>query len=266
MLVSLFLMAWAVPFPDGKGGKNRSSIPIMLTTALVIVSLITIYLVFTQAEGSPPWLLLVVPTVFAGAVFLANRRRGEEETCDTRHYWVVGAVCWLFATVIPSMNQTPKSTQAEYDLYRWMGFNLGSEGKVLVPWSDGYMAEAISGIASELSPENIDFELPQAYWLPEEAAADYLLARGINYIVISDRFFQVLAVNRSSGEYRFRFSPDIVYQPQQLGLNTLEKIRPAMLFRVLYDTASLQRFQPLHRTVDAESGDKFMVFRVLEKE
>jgi len=165
--------------------------------------------------------------------------------------------------VIPSMNQTPKSTQGEYDLYHWMNRNLARSGKIFVPWSDGYMAEAVSGLPSILSPENIDFSLPRYYWSPEAPAADEFLRHDIRYVVISSKYFKLLAVNKKTGEYQYRFSPDIVYQPQQLGIKTLPALRETLLFRMLYDPGSLKRFVPRYSVRDEEEDTGYVVFEVL---
>lgn len=234
----------------------------LLNTLLGFLTLGAVYLVWVKPPGIYPWIYLLAPAVFAPVVAFLERLPGAEIR-ERKHFWVVALVCWLFAVIIPSMNQTPKSTQAEYDLYQWMEGNLPSGGKLFVPWSHGYMAQAVSGFPSELSPEKIDFQLPQVYWMPEESAADILLSRNIRYLVATDRFFQLLAVNRKTGEFRFRFSPDVVYQPQQFGINTLDKIKPTLLYRLLYEPEGLARFRLLHRSEDSKSPEIFMVFQIL---
>ncbi len=266
LMVILILMAWQARGLSW-GLKLRHPGRTWLTSSLLntllgFLTLGAFYLVWVKPPGIYPWIYLLAPAVFAPVVAFLERLPGAPSP-ERKHLWVVALVCWLFAVIIPSMNQTPKSTQAEYDLYRWMEGNLPSGGKVFVPWSHGYMAQAISGFPSELSPEKIDFQLPQVYWMPEESAADILLSRNIRYLVATDRFFQLLAVNRKTGEFRFRFSPDVVYQPQQFGINTLDKIKPTLLYRLLYEPEGLARFRLLSRAEDSRSPEIFLVFQIL---
>ena len=181
-----------------------------------------------------------------------------------RHYPAgIALVCWLFATIVPSMNQTAKSTEGEYRLYSWLGQHSGGQGRVFVPWSDGYMAEAISGVKSELSPENINFQIPRLYWMSEEAAALVLRSRAIDYIVVSSKYFKLLRYSEETGEFQYSFSPDIIYQPQQVGINTTAQLRETALFKMLYQNRELQHFRLLHFERDPAVEESTLLFQVL---
>ena len=188
-------------------------------------------------------------------------RRAERET---RQYLTgVAVVCWLFATVIPSMNQTAKSTEGEYLVYKWLGEHANGKGRILVPWSDGYMAEAISGLPSELSPENIDFNLPRLYWMPEESSARVLASKGLDYVVISTKYFKLIRYNQKTGEFQYSFSPDIIYQPQQLGINNVNQLKPTTLYRLLYSPNNLTNFKLLHYEKDLAVNEAYLLYRVI---
>lgn len=198
-------------------------------------------------------LYLLLPPAVGGLIFLlAFPRRGEKSRpC----YWGIAAACFLFATVIPSMNQTPKSSEAEYRIYRWLEANAPRTGKIMVPWSDGYLAESISGLPSIFSPHHIDFELPRLYWQTEEEAARSLLAHGVRYILISTKYFRLMAYNPTSGEFQYSFSPDIIYQPQQAGIAKIAQLEKTALFQLLYKPQDLKRFRLLHREVESSDPD-----------
>ena len=183
---------------------------------------------------------------------------------DAKQYLTgVAVVCWLFATVIPSMNQTAKSTEGEYLVYKWLGEHAKGKGQVFVPWSDGYMAEAISGLPSKLSPENIDFNLPRLYWMPEEAAARVLASQGLDYVVISSKYFKLIRYNRKTGEFQYSFSPDIIYQPQQVGIINVNVLKPTALYRLLYTPRELTNFKLLHYEKDFSVNESYLLYRVL---
>ncbi|MEA1929169.1 MAG: hypothetical protein U9N73_13265, partial [Candidatus Auribacterota bacterium] len=186
---------------------------------------------------------------FAAAVgliifILSWPRRAERES--NQYLTGVAVVCWLFATIIPSMNQTAKSTEGEYLTYKWLNDNARGRGRVFVPWSDGYMAEAISGLPSELSPQNIDFNLPRLYWMPEEASARILAGKGLEYIVVSTKYFKLIRYNKKTGEFQYSFSPDIIYQPQRVGINNVNELKPTTLYRLLYKHQELTNFKLIH--------------------
>jgi hypothetical protein len=161
------------------------------------------------------------------------------------------------------MNQTAKSTEGEYLVYKWLGEHANGKGRILVPWSDGYMAEAISGLPSELSPENIDFNLPRLYWMPEEASARFLASRGLDYVVISTKYFKLIRYNKKTGEFQYSFSPDIIYQPQQLGINNLNQLKPTTLYRLLYSPNNLTNFKLLHYEKDLAVNEAYLLYRVI---
>lgn len=205
--------------------------------------------------------------IFAAAIgilifIISWPQRMENNTC--RHLTGVAIVCWLFATIIPSMNQTAKSTEGEYLIYKWLSEHTGGKGRIFVPWSDGYMAEAISGIPSELSPENIDFNLPRLYWLPEKAAAKILTDRGLDYVVISTKYFKLLRYNQKTGEFQYSFSPDIIYQPQNLGIKNVNQLKPTTLYRLLYNPRDLTFFQLLHYEKDPAVNEGYLLYRVID--
>ena len=180
-----------------------------------------------------------------------------------RFYWGPAAVFWVFAVLIPSMNQTPKSSEAEYRLYRWLGENVPDQpGKIFVPWSDGFFAQAVSGLSSELSPERIDFQLPLVYWMPEEESFRFLKAKGINYIMVSSKYFKLLAYNPQTGEYQYFFSPDIMHRPEKLGLTKFSELQKATLFQLLYDPGNLKYYRLLREEWSKRPGREF--YRLFE--
>jgi hypothetical protein len=198
-------------------------------------------------------LYLYFPAAAGGLIFLFAYPRRREPVRPV--YGGIAAACFLFATVIPSMNQTPKSSEAEYRIYRWLESNAPRTGKIMVPWSDGYLAESISGLPSIFSPHNIDFDIPRLYWQSEEEAAQALIANGVRYILISTKYFRLMAYNPSSGEFQYSFSPDIIYQPQQVGINKIAQLEKTALFQLLYKPQELKRFRLLRRELDTSEPD-----------
>lgn len=241
--------------------KERIRLRSQLRIAVPAVILLLILLLLVL--GSEMFwrnLRFIAPPVFGILLYLFYRPR---EAGIHRSYPAgVALVCWLFAAIIPSMNQTAKSTEGEYRLYRRLGELSGGEGKIFVPWSDGYMAEAISGVKSEFSPGNIDFQLPRLYWMSEEAAAWALRSRGLDYIVVSSKYFNLLRYNPENGEFQYSFSPDIIYQPQQLGINKMDQLKETVLFKMLYRTRDLKYFRLLHFERDPSVNETTLLFQV----
>lgn len=176
---------------------------------------------------------------------------------------VIPAVCWIFATVIPSMNQTPKSTEGEYRIYHWLSEHTLPGKKIFVPWSDGYMAGAVSNLKSELTPENIDFRLPRVYWLPEDQSARFLRRQGIEYLMISTKYFRLLGYNRKTGEFRYSFSPDIIYRPDKIGITNVRQLEKTTLFKLLYRPKKLTEFRLLHLERDPAGKAAYLAYQVL---
>lgn len=201
------------------------------------------------------------PAIIGVIIFILIWPRRAEK--DRQYLTGVAVVCWLFATIIPSMNQTAKSTEGEYRAYKWLDDHARGKGKVFVPWSDGYLAEAVSGLTSELSPENIDFQLPRLYWLPEEAAARSLKSKGLDYLLISSKYFKLLRYNKKTGEFQYSFSPDIIYQPQQMGINNMKQLQQTTLYRLLYQTRDLKHFRLLHYERDPAVNEAYLIYRVI---
>lgn len=260
-LVAGFLMVLlAATRSRGEKKERKILLSHLRITALAGGPLLILLLLALGPGGFWKHLHYIVPPLFGVLVFILFRPR---EAGLSRHFPAGAAVvCWLFAAVIPSMNQTPKSTEGEYRLYRWLEEHSGGEGRVFVPWSDGYMAEAISGVASELSPENIDFQLPRLYWMTEEAAAHSMRARNLDYIVVSSKYFKLLRYSSESGEFQYSFSPDIIYRPEQVGIQTMDRLQETALFKMLYRTGELEHFQLLHYEQDPAVNETTLLFRV----
>ena len=143
------------------------------------------------------------------------------------------------------------------------------DGDIFVPWSDGYMAEAISGLRSRLHPANIDFRLPRIYWMPEAAAARALKSAGLDYILVSTKYFKLMQYNRQTGEFQYSFSPDIIYQPQQAGIKTLDQLKETALFKLLYarrfqPPVELTKFRLIHGEIDRKANEAYMVYEILD--
>jgi len=261
LLVAGLLMVLLAATRSRGEGKERKLLFNRLKIILLSAGPLLVFLILAPgAEWFWANLRFIAPPVFGLLVYIFYRPR---EAGLHRSYPAGAAlVCWLFAAVIPSMNQTAKSAEGEYRLYSWLAEHSGGEGKIFVPWSDGYMAEAISGVKSELSPENIDFQLPRLYWMSEEAAALALRSREIDYIVVSSKYFKLLRYSKETGEFQYSFSPDIIYQPQQAGINTMDRLRETALFKMLYRTRELEHFQPLHFERDPAVNETTLLFRV----
>ncbi|MFH1039220.1 MAG: hypothetical protein V1789_11200 [PVC group bacterium] len=255
----MLLFALSLPVPDRK--SRRWMLGALEKTAFGAIPLLGLLLLFLGLEKFWTALYLIAPPLFGGLLFiLLWPQRGRK----FGHYPAgVAAVCWLFATIIPSMNQTAKSAEGEYRSYQWLNEHAGGKGKIFVPWSDGYMAEAISGLPSELSPEKIDFELPRLYWLPEPEAARALHSRGLEYILVSSKYFKLLRYNKQTGEFQYSFSPDIIYQPQQLGVSNVTQLQETTLYRLLYRPRGLSHFELLHHERDAAVNETFFIYRVI---
>lgn len=260
LAAGLLMVLLAATRPRGEGRERQKFFSLLRTIALAGVPLLGLLLLILGPSGFWKDLRFIAPPVFGVLVYVFYRPR---EAGMVRNYPAGAAlVCWLFAAVIPSMNQTAKSSEGEYRLYRWLGEHSKGEGTIFVPWSDGYMAQAVSGVKSELSPENIDFQLPRLYWMTEEAAALALRSRSIDYIVISSKYFMLLRHSPETGEFQYSFSPDIIYQPQQLGINTMDKLKETALFKMLYRTRELEHFQLLHFERDPAVNETSLLFGV----
>ncbi len=169
LAAGLLMLLLAVTRPRGEGKERKILYSRLKIFALIAVPLIIYFILDPGTEWFWKNLRFIAPPGFAILIFIFYRPQAAQ--AHRSFPAGVALVCWLFAAIIPSMNQTAKSTEGEYRLYSWLGEHSGGQGRIFVPWSDGYMAEAISGVKSELSPENIDFQLPRLYWMSEEAAA-----------------------------------------------------------------------------------------------
>lgn len=260
LAVGLLMVLLAVTRPRGDRRERQQLFSRLKVVALVGIPLLILLLLLLGSAGFWKNLRFIAPPLFGVLLYLLYRPR---EASDSRRYLSgVALVCWLFAAIIPSMNQTAKSTEVEYRLYRRLGEISGGEGRIFVPWSDGYMAEAVSGVKSVLSPENIDFQLPRLYWMTEEAAALALSSRSIDYLVISSKYFMLLRHSPETGEYQYSFSPDIIYQPQQLGINKMERLQETALFKMLYRPRDLRHFQLIHYEQDPSASETVFLYRV----
>ncbi len=255
----MLLFAIALPVPDRPG--RRWLLGTLFKTAFGVIPLLGLLLLFLGVENFWSSWYLIAPPLFGALLFILLWPRRRQEF---KNYLVgVVAVCWLFATIIPSMNQTPKSTEGEYRVYHWLGQHTGGKGKIFVPWSDGYMAEAISGLHSELTPQRIDFDLPRLYWQSEKEAAATLASLGIEYVMISSKYFKLLRYNKETGEFQYSFSPDIIYQPQQMGIMNVTQLQQAMLYRLLYRYRDLEHFKLIHYERDPAVDETFLMYRVV---
>ncbi len=273
LAAGLLMVLLAATRPRGEGKERkllylRLKITALFTSPFILFLLVSwvFFPAWARSQEIPApaeiwkYLRFIAPPLFGLLLFILYRPRGA---AICRSYPSGAAlICWLFAAIIPSMNQTAKSTEGEYRLYSWLGRHSGGEGRIFVPWSDGYMAEAISGVKSELSPEKIDFQLPRLYWMTEEAAALALRSRSIDYIVVSSKYFKLLRYSDQSGEFQYSFSPDIIYQPQQVGINTMDRLQETALFKMLYRTRELEHFRPLHLERDPAVNETTILFEV----
>ncbi len=262
------LAVWLVhafwrPLPSGREAKRMRG---RLANLLFIAAVAAAGGLFSFPAGEI-WkrIHLVVPPLAAAAAAIALwpvRFRPRRS-----FYWGPAAVFWVFAAVIPSMNHTPKSAEAEYHLYRRLGEIVPEDPeKIFVPWSNGFFVTAVSGVPSELSPEKIDFELPLVYWIPEERSARILRNRGIRYLTVSSKYFRVISFNPETGEYRYVFSPEIIHRPEHLGLDTIDKLRSATLFRLIYEPQNVKNYRLVHEEQSEPPRPEFYrVFEVLDQ-
>ncbi|MDP8235330.1 MAG: hypothetical protein P9M08_03000 [Candidatus Erginobacter occultus] len=260
LAAGLLMVLLAATRPRGEGKERQRCNAWLKITVPAACFLLGFLLLALGTEAFWKNIHFIAPPLFAILLYIFYR----PQAAQVHRGYPAGAVliCWLFAAIIPSMNQTAKSTEGEYRLYSWLGQHSGGEGRVFVPWSDGYMAEAISGVKSELSPEKIDFQLPRLYWMSEEAAALALRSRSIDYIVVSSKYFKLLRYSEQSGEFQYSFSPDIIYQPQQAGINTMDRLQETALFKMLYRTRELKHFRPLHLERDPAVNETTILFEV----
>ncbi len=261
LVAGLMMVLLAATRPRGQGKERKLVLSRLKIIALISVPLMLFLLLALGPEWIWKHLRFLVPPVFAVLLYVFYQPQEARTHC--RYPAGIALVCWLFAAIVPSMNQTAKSTEGEYRLYSWLGRHSGGQGRVFVPWSDGYMAEAISGVKSELSPENINFQIPRLYWMSEEAAALVLRSRAIDYIVVSSKYFKLLRYSDQTGEFKYSFSPDIIYQPQQVGISTTAQLRETALFKMLYQNRELRHFRLLHFERDPAVGESTLLFQVL---
>lgn len=219
-----------------------------------------LFLVFNPAAVWRYLYLIVSPVAAAACFVLQRTRRG---TGGPMSLAGVAAVCWLFAVVIASVNLTPRSTEAEYRLYGWLGENGPRGGTVFTSWSDGYFVEAVSGHTAEISPERLDFELPRVYWMTEEEASRTLREKGVGYVVVSTDYYKPIGRDERTGELRFVCSHAVVSLPHDAGIESAEQMQETFLFRLLYGQGELSLFRLLRAEKDEATGTTYFLYSVI---
>jgi len=85
----------------------------------------------------------------------------------------------------------------------------------------------------------------------------------LDYVVISTKYFKLIRYNQKTGEFQYSFSPDIIYQPQQLGINNVNQLKPTTLYRLLYSPNNLTNFKLLHYEKDLAVNEAYLLYRVI---
>ena len=228
--------------------------------ACALLAAAAILLLAVKPAGIWAHLYLVIPSFAAVAVFILVRPRRREES--RKHLAGVAAVCWLFAIAISSVNLPHRTTEGQYRVYKWLKDNEPPAGKIFVPWANGYMAEAVSGHPSEMSPQKIDFQLPRVFWMTEEEAARRLAERGVRYLAISTNYLRITGRDGETGDFKWSCSSEIGYGPQDAGVTEFAQLERTALFKLLYRPRRLSRFRLLRVEVDPAVNTTYFLYKL----
>jgi len=171
--------------------------------------------------GKPWWQALVAMTAFGVAtvtpLIIANRARSERRA---RRVALVAAALGLFVSGVFFLVLWPKSRTTQAD---WLALSQaraviaehsGSQdtpssddktgarsggGQILIPWSDGLMGWAVTGLDAACHVEKIDRAATLLYWCHDDEAAAGCRARGIQLVFWAPRYYQAtLGENRTA--------------------------------------------------------------------
>jgi hypothetical protein len=130
----------------------------------------------------------------AGAALLLAHMLGQKKTDKKRVLGLI-LVTGFFLTLTTLLLGGEKIvSEAEYRLYSEDLRRLEGQ-RVLAPWDRGFMLEVLSGKKAVSSPAYINYQAHEALWLTERQAAEVLKKLRVDYIVFSNRDFNLVGVN-----------------------------------------------------------------------
>ena len=149
-----------------------------------------VFLLFlTQAATSITYQAIFL-AAGAAMIFVAFKISGN---LKTQYMLIILLAVGFLANILFVFTADAKkiAPEAEYTIFKWLE-TQGVKGKVLVGWDQGYYLEALTGLHAVSTPNTIKYALHDALWLPEGQAALELKRGGVEYLVVTDRNFNII--------------------------------------------------------------------------
>ena len=150
------------------------------------------------------------------------------------------------------------SNEIEYRVYRQLDKIARPGEKIFAAWNQGYFIGAVTDLEPVTTPERIDLTLSRLYWEEEEEAVRKLRLRGVSYVHVCSRYFGITGVDQQNDTFRMRGSTIIGPRPDHI--RRFSRMRQTLLFRMLYEPASLRHLVPVLEEVDRETRLLVRVF------
>lgn len=159
--------------------------------------------------------------------------------------------------VIPS---GPNIPEEEYQLLTILKGKTEEGEKIAVgTWDRGYFAEVVSGMDGLTSPGYIDKELNEFFWQPEEIAAVNFLRKKARYVIISERDFKLVAVDKKKNEFRCSHAGGFIMPSPRPSFILFKEL---LTYKLLYDEKDLKYFTLLKETKDSRNEGIIRLYRV----
>ena len=268
-----FLAAGALAAMTADRGTRPLSFAVALIAALALIHWKPIYtwptllwsalLVIRLTKTFDPVYAVAFP--FVGVLVYGILQSKQHD--QTRLAYLAGLL-WVFAVAVFTANAPLSSNEAQYKLYRSLWDRPADRGSILTHWGQGYMAEALSGIPSALSPERLDIGLAGVYWLWEADAAQAMAEQNMRYLVLPADCLRVEDQPASNDgpatgpllNIHCYSSPTLMAPMPAPVSRDIRALEQTLVFRLIYHRHELDHFRLIGEQTDAATGKAMLAF------
>jgi hypothetical protein len=142
-------------------------------------------------------------------------------------------------------------------------------------WDLGYMIGAVSGLRPAAHPQAINVATSidgendaRIFWSPESAAAAEAARRGIRFLYIGQRDFDIIEEIPAADRFRVRrrlgFQVPTMSAGGQRGPLPLSIVKHLLVYRMVKEPERLKAWRLFEEAVDPQSGELMRVFELVE--
>lgn len=192
----------------------------------------------------------------SGILLLILLHKAKKKIRYAIHLIAVTGIALTVASM--HINTNAVISDIQYQLYSELMRQLPGD-TVLADWGDGFMLEALSGKKAASSAARIEYGAHGALWLTEKQAASALHSLGIDYVILSDRHYNLVEVD---GLPYYLLEGGLVFPPKHSPKAVTAQHLAVTKLR--QGTTDPKLFDPVAEVRDSHISKTFLVYKVMD--